>query len=197
MDDSSEERPNQELGRGLIYIHEKLGTRILQHQDLAAHVYALTELLIANGTVSLRDFEARKTTTKDAMVGEALAHWEGARVLTDETDKYTVVGPDINCAERIHLCRAACCKLRFYLSKQDLSEQKIRWNVGEPYQILHRKDGYCSHCDPATKVCNEHQHRPLVCRRYDCRSDPRIWEDFENAIPNPALTSPPVSRVAD
>lgn len=187
MTSSREDGSKEELGRGLIYIHEKLSSRILAHQELTSHVYALTELLIANGTVSLRDFEARKSKTRDAMLSEAMSHWEGARVLSDDTDKYTAEGADINCAERIHLCRAACCKLRFYLSKQDLQEQKVRWNVAEPYQVLHREDGYCSHCSPTTKACEVHENRPLVCRVYDCRNDPRIWEDFEKGIPNPAL----------
>ena len=187
MSDSSDERPDPELGRGLIYIHEKLGTRILQHQSLAAHVYALTETLIANGVVSLHEFEQRKNATQDKMINEALTHWEGARVLTDDTDKYTVEGPKIDCSSRIHLCMAACCKLVFHLSKQDLHEQVVRWDVGQPYNIRHREDGYCTHCDEGTKRCSVHDARPLVCRKYDCREDPRIWEDFEKGIPNPAL----------
>jgi hypothetical protein len=29
--------------------------------------------------------------------------------------------------------------------------------------------------------------RPLVCRGYDCREDPRVWESFAEMIPNPEL----------
>lgn len=190
MSDSSDDRHDPELGRGLIYLHEKLGTRILEHQSLAAHVYALTELLISQGVIGLRDFEQRKNATQDKMIKEALTHWEGAQVLTDETDKYEVEGPEINCAERVHLCLAACCKLQFHLSKQDLQERVIRWDVGRPYLIQQREDGYCTHCDATTKRCHAHEQRPLVCRQYDCRNDARIWEDFENGIPNPNLRRP-------
>ncbi len=179
---------DDELGRGLIYIHEKLGTRILEHQKLSAHVYALTEALIANGSLSLREFERRKSAAEKSMMDDALTHWEGAQVLTSETDKYEVEPVEINCAERMHLCKAACCRLSFYLSKQDLREGIVRWDVAQPYHILRREDGYCTHCDPATKRCNVHEHRPVVCRGYDCRHDARIWEDFEKAIPNPQLS---------
>ncbi len=177
-----------DLGPGLIYIHEKLGNRILEHQRLSAHVYALTEALIANGTLGLREFEKRKAATEQAMAADAETSWEGARVLNDATDKYEVEGVKVNCAERIHLCKAACCRLSFYLSKQDLRENVVRWDVTHPYHIQQREDGWCTHCDPTTKRCQVHQQRPLVCRGYDCRQDPRIWEDFERAIPNAALS---------
>ena len=31
---------------------------------------------------------------------------------------------------------------------------------------------------------------PLPCRGYDCRKDKRIWLDFEQRIPNPAVERP-------
>lgn len=46
-------------------------------------------------------------------------------------------------------------------------------------------DGYCVHCDPATRGCAIHARRPHVCRQYDCRGDRRVWLDFERAIPAP------------
>ena len=41
------------------------------------------------------------------------------------------------------------------------------------------------HNDPSSHGCTVHEYRPRVCRRYDCRHDPRIWTDFENRIPAP------------
>ena len=187
MADTSDDALDPQLGRGLIFIHEKLGDRILAHQHLAAHVWALTEELISNGTLSLRDFEHRKESVSRKMMTETMTHWEGAQVLGDDTDKYTVEPVEIDCAARIHLCKAACCRLQFHLSKQDLAERVVLWDVGQPYKILNREDGWCAHCEPGTKRCNVHKQRPLVCRQYDCREDPRIWESFEKAIPNPEL----------
>lgn len=176
-----------ELARALAYVHEKLGEGILRDTELSAHVYALTETLVASGVLSLHELEKRKARTREQMIQGTLTQWQGAEVLNDPTDKYTVEGPRIDCAARLHLCKAACCRLDFHISRQDLQEGVVKWDVGRPYHIRHREDGWCSHCDPETKGCHVHAQRPLVCRQYDCREDSRIWEDFEKAIPNPSL----------
>jgi Fe-S-cluster containining protein len=101
-------------------------------------------------------------------------------------DKYTdEETAEIDCAARIHLCQARCCSFHFYLTKQDLDEGVARWDYGNPYWIKHGEDGYCTHCDPDSRACAIHAHRPHVCRKYDCRNDKRIWIDFEARIPAP------------
>lgn len=112
----------------------------------------------------------------------------GQRVSLDTTgeDKYAAdnAGPD--CAALIAICEARCCKLSFALSTQDLDEGVIRWDYGQPYLIRQRaSDAYCVHNDPTSHFCTVHEHRPRVCRRYDCSKDTRIWIDFANKIPAP------------
>lgn len=175
-----------ELARGLRYVHQKLGDRIVGHHELAAHVYALTESLIAAGLLSLQDFEARKRTRTDQMMSAALTDWEGAEVLSDDADKYHFPETIIDCRDRIHLCKAACCRLDFFLSRQDLDEGIVRWDVGRPYAIAKREDGWCTHCAP-DRGCEVHEHRPLICRGYDCRHDARIWVSFDDRVPSPEL----------
>jgi Fe-S-cluster containining protein len=189
MANGSDDGNDPELSRALIYVHQKLGSEILKHEELAAHVYALTESLVASGALVLRDFEKRKEKTKQMMMEEALTKWEGAEILNDDTDKYSVEPVKIDCSARMHLCKAACCRLDFHLSRQDLHEGAVKWDVGRPYHIRHREDGWCHHCEKTTKRCRVHEKRPLVCRQYDCRNDARIWEDFEKGIPNPALAT--------
>lgn len=187
-DDGKSDETDPELARALLYVHEKLGLGLLKHQELSAHVYALTESLIASGVVKLAEIEERRAAAKELMMESARTHWEGAEVLHDETDKYTVDGPEIDCAARIPLCKAACCRLDFTLSRQDLAEGAVRWDVGRPYHIRQREDGWCQHCDGATRGCTVHAQRPLVCRQFDCRGDERIWQDFEKRIPSARLT---------
>ncbi len=106
---------------------------------------------------------------------------------SDPEDKYEVEGPDIPCAELIPLCKAACCKLDFPLSTQDLDEGVIRWDYGVPYMIRQRaSDGFCVHNDPTTHGCTVHAQRPHICRKYDCRTDARVWLDYEKRIPTPS-----------
>ena len=39
-------------------------------------------------------------------------------------------GAEIDCENRIHLCKAACCRLPFALSKQDVQEGVVKWDLG-------------------------------------------------------------------
>lgn len=180
--------PETELAKALIYAHNAIGGNLAGTQQLSASVYALTELLIAKGTIGLQELEERKASINQKMMAQMQEKWIGARMMSDETDKYDArAAVEIDCEVRIPLCKASCCKLSFYLSRQDLEEGKIRWEFGRPYHIAHNAKGYCVHCDDTTRKCSVRENRPLTCRTYDCRKDKRIWEDFENRIPNPDL----------
>lgn len=101
-------------------------------------------------------------------------------------DKYEAVNAAPPCAELMPICQARCCKLAFALSTADLDEGVIRWDYGQPYLIRQRaSDGYCVHNDPSSHGCTVHEHRPGVCRRYDCRDDARVWLDYAARIPAP------------
>lgn len=109
----------------------------------------------------------------------------GQRVSLDlyGENKYTVPSAGPPCAEIIHLCEARCCKLSFALSTADLDEGVIRWDYAQPYLIRQREsDKYCVHNDPGSHFCTVHEQRPSVCRKYDCRKDPRIWADFDKRV---------------
>jgi Fe-S-cluster containining protein len=180
-----------DLARGLVHIHEKLGMRILAEQQLTRHVYALTELLVGAGVVSLEELEERKKSLEQRMTPKARTRWSTAQVYEDVRDKYTLKSPPIDCASRIDVCKAACCRMSFHLGRQDLEENVVRWDVGRPFHIARRADGYCTHADPVDGHCQVHAHRPAVCREYGCRDDERIWKDFEARIPSDAVAAMP------
>ncbi len=189
---SPDQALDPELARGLVYIHEKLGTRVLADQQLSRHVYALTELLVGSGLVSLAELEERKKSLETRpMSKKGRTAWKGAEVLEDARDKYAVAPAIIDCDARIMVCKAACCRLSFFLTRQDLEENRIRWDVGRPFHIARRDDGYCTHCDAETGGCAVHEHRPIVCRGYDCRDDERIWKDFASMTPSDEVAALP------
>ncbi len=103
-------------------------------------------------------------------------------------DKYKAgVAKAVNCAERVHLCGAACCRFTFYLTAQDVAEGVVKYDKEDPYKIAQDQDGWCAHVDRRDLSCAVHLRRPAVCREYDCSSDARIWEDFDGMVINPNL----------
>jgi hypothetical protein len=78
--------------------------------------------------------------------------------------------------------------LPFALSKQDVQEGIVKWDLGQPYINARDEQGYCAHLEEGACHCTVYAHRPIPCRGYDCRKDERIWLDFENHVVNPRVT---------
>jgi Fe-S-cluster containining protein len=150
--------------------------------ETAVTVLALVEELKERGTIDAERFELRRHAREKIGADEAAAR---AKIhIYGDVDKYSLSGADVPCAELIPICRGRCCTLHFPLSKQDLRERVIKWNYVMPYIIRQRDtDRYCVHNDPDSRGCTEYEHRPAVCRTYDCRNDRRIWIDFDKRIP--------------
>jgi hypothetical protein len=96
-----------------------------------------------------------------------------------------VPDPDVDCASLIPLCRARCCSFNVALTEEEVLAGEVEWNVHKPYFLPKNPDtGYCAHLG-AAGGCTKYTARPGTCRKYDCRQDKRIWEDFEARIPAP------------
>jgi Fe-S-cluster containining protein len=171
-----------EVERGLQFAHIMMMVNQNQGQEAIAVLQALVNVLLRKGVINKDDL--------NGPMEEARKEIEAAPVprvrLAEMGDKYAETeNIEIDCHNRIHLCHARCCSFRFFLTKQDLDEGVARWDYGNPYWIKQAADGYCVHSDPGTRACTIHPKRPHVCRRYDCRQDPRVWIDFEKMIPAP------------
>jgi hypothetical protein len=174
----------RDLDDGLRFVHVLGMQTKLDGADGRARLEALIDALVARGVIAPEELEARLARTREAEGQRQAA--QAAVQVAPTVDKYALTDlPVIDCADRIPLCKARCCRLSFPLSFQDLDEGVVRWNYHRPYQIRQRADGYCVHNDAASHRCDVHAHRPAVCRTYDCRTDPRIWVDFEQRIPAP------------
>jgi Fe-S-cluster containining protein len=169
-----------EMERGLRFAHVMLSVNQEQGGEAVAYVQALADLLVQKGLIGHEELEAPLERAREEVSKVPMPRVR----LAEMGDKYADQGAiEIDCASRVHLCHARCCTLRFFLTKQDLDEGVARWDYGNPYWIKQGPDGYCVHCDPATRACGIHARRPHVCRQYDCRNDKRIWLDFERRIP--------------
>lgn len=162
-------------------LHALTEQRLVQ-ADLLATLKALVQTLLAAGALPPGTYEHNRQKALD-LVTLRLKERPLLRV-GPAVDKYAIADlPDIDCASIIPICKARCCTLTVCLSSQDLDERVMTWDYGKPYQIRRKSDGYCVHSETETRHCGVYQHRPAICRTYDCRTDKRIWVDFEKRIP--------------
>ncbi|AKT43712.1 YkgJ family cysteine cluster protein [Chondromyces crocatus] len=174
--------PPEDLEGALRFMHLLQAQTQARVAELSASLNALTEALIGEGTLPLDTYEKRKRLT--ILRENARSASEASIEVSDIPDKYALESPPpIDCAARLPLCQARCCTLTFALSVQDLDERVVRWNYARPYRIAQGPDGRCVHNEAGG--CSIYEHRPGVCRSYDCREDRRIWLDFEQRVPAP------------
>jgi Fe-S-cluster containining protein len=156
--------------------------------ESTAFLHGLVELLEAKGLIQIEELDQKKTAAAERLTRKLEQQGEGVALQTPEYDKYAFQSTvEIDCPSRLPLCHAACCRLPFPLSKQDIREGVIEWDLGHPYVIAQGPGGYCVHLNQNTQGCSVHAQRPVPCRAYDCRKESRIWLDFENGVINPAV----------
>ena len=151
----------------------------------------LLEIVIAMGT--LRPGHAK-------LIEKLRRRVEVARTtavqLSSVGDKYAVTGEPIDCESRLALCQARCCSFGVVLSRQDVEEGELDWEIDHPYRLRRDSDGYCTNLGREDASCRRYEHRPATCRSYSCKEDRRVWLDFEARVPAPMpLTLVPLHRL--
>jgi hypothetical protein len=190
---SAEAELEQQLRHSSFFVQAVLEQQGKLTAKLDAYVTGLLDVLVERGVVEpealLRAVEHNRSQQDADDAARAddgkLPGWPTV-VVRDDGD----VGADgstiteVECAERLAICHAACCSLPFPLSAQEIEGGKVKWDLGHPYMIRHDVHGCCVHNDRASGACTIYADRPGVCRVYDCRRDERIWKDFEAKILN-------------
>ena len=182
------EQSRQEVAEGFLYTHARLSENTKTTLEAASFLYGLIELLNEKGLISIEELDERKGEVLQRLAKKNSEKGVGVLLQEPEYDKYSFDGGvRIDCENRVQFCRAACCRLPFALSKQDIREGVVHWDLGQPYVIAQDKDGYCAHLERSCRRCTVHEQRPVPCRAYDCRKNNKIWLDFENKIINPDI----------
>jgi hypothetical protein len=182
------EELRKEIVGGLMYTHSRANANTSRALETATFLYALIELLAEKGVLTTEELDTRKDKIADRVQKRFLSKGMGVVLQEPERDKYTFQSEaHVDCENRVHLCKAACCRMNFPLSRQDVAEGVVKWDLESPYLIAQTEDGHCRHLDRTSCKCTVREHRPIPCRVYDCSNDPRIWSDFENYIINPDL----------
>ncbi|MCA1706298.1 MAG: YkgJ family cysteine cluster protein [Actinobacteria bacterium] len=188
----------RQLVRGSHFAQAALDKLVARLARMEAAVAALHELLLAAGLIAEEETEptesvADSSTAEDAssladpslapeddgdMSPMVSANWPGIAFGTEPMESEEPA--PVDCAARMHICHAVCCKLNFALTPPEVESGTTKWDLGFPYMIRHESNGYCTHNDTVTGRCGIYADRPGVCRRYSCANDTRIWKDFEN-----------------
>ena len=175
---------------GLVYAHDRANANTSELERAAAMVEALAELLLEAGLEPERLEEARARAAERVRKRFTERGMAVVRQDFDVPKRAFAGGVEIDCENRVALCGAACCRLRVGLSGEDVREGVLRWDTGNPYALAKDDDGWCVHMERGSCRCTVYEARPIPCRGFDCREDARIWLDFENRVPNPALADP-------
>jgi Fe-S-cluster containining protein len=172
-------RLERQVERGNLFAHTALSNNAERINEAESILYGLTDLMIEKGAVTSDEVlrAAAKVRGEMEAKGETIGPGVALRVDGDEEKDDGFV--PVNCAQRIHICKAVCCRLQFALSAKEVESGKVKWDLGRPYHIRQESTGYCTHNDPEKKSCRIYHDRPTVCRRYSCAKDERIWKNFE------------------
>src|ERR1051325_2956135 len=180
-----------EIVRGLVYTHNRANANTAELHKTSVTVAAVIDLLIDRGLIDAADLSARREQLAEELKRDYVSRGMAVAMQDFEVSKYEFKGgAEIDCESRLHLCKAACCRLPFALSKHDVQEGVVKWELGQPYLNARHDDGYCVHLGKDTCQCTVYNQRPIPCRGYDCRKDERVWIDFEKRIPNPSVDDP-------
>lgn len=147
--------------------------------ELEATLYGLINTLLMGETIDGAKLKEVSALVSKSMVEKGEHHSVSILMSGHDDSKDGANVPMVNCEERIHICKAVCCKLRFALEPEEIEGGIVKWDLGIPYQIRQRKDGYCSHMNSEKSCCTIYNDRPKVCSKYNCTNDKRIWTDFE------------------
>ncbi len=187
-DDSADllRRLERQLERGGLFTHTALSDNADRLNNAEAFLYGLVDILIEKGLLTQEELAEKAQAVRVEMQEKGEAIGPGVALRVDDPNPENNRFIPVNCEERLHICKAACCKLGFSLSVAEVESGIVKWDLGQPYHIRHEQDGYCSHIERDTLSCNIYHERPGVCRKYSCAGDERIWTDFENMILNEA-----------
>lgn len=169
-----------QLARLGFFSQNGLSSQANRINELESVLYGLINTLMVEGGVNEEKLQKITSMVREDMIKKGEQHTVGI-VMNDPAnlEKVDESIPMVNCEERIHVCKAVCCKLKFALAPEEIEGGKVKWDLGIPYQIRQKKNGYCSHSDENTRGCGIYNDRPIVCSRFNCTNDKRIWNDFE------------------
>jgi hypothetical protein len=172
---------SDQLEEGGLFTHSALSAYAERINRMEAFLYGLADALMDGGQVTEEQLRTRTESVAKELrqKGEALS----AGVVLRVDPEPPPAAATVDCASRMHVCKAVCCRLSFPLSAPEIESGKIKWELGKPYYARKDSTGACVHLNESCG-CGVYADRPWVCHCYSCANDKRIWKDFEQMILN-------------
>lgn len=157
------------------------------HADMVRHhqvefeqaviVQCLLQVLMTKGYVNKEELDAVFPNMARAVEEVRAKQITGPRSASLPAD--TPEPTDLDCSAHHADCHAACCtSFNVFLTSEEAASNKYHWDVALPYRLLVDERGTCVYFDAESLKCTIWHDRPLSCRKFDCRTDGRIWEDY-------------------
>jgi Fe-S-cluster containining protein len=172
---------DDQMVRGAMHTHSMLSKYADRINTIESFLFGLIDKLIENGDLSSKSLYQQVEKIKSELHQKNEHLHPNLALLAEET--VNTNQPPVNCEERMHICKAVCCRMNFALSKNEVESGKIKWDLGRPYFIRKQANGYCCH-NGEKHGCGIYADRPLVCQAYSCKGDERIWKDFDQMVLN-------------
>lgn len=179
---SDQKNLESQVEAGGLFTHSALSLQAERINRVEAFLYGLADALLDGGQVTEEQLRtsAERVAEELRQKGERLS---GGVLLRVDDEEEPAAEAKVDCAARMHVCKAVCCRLSFPLSAPEVEGGEIKWELGKPYFARKDATGRCVHLDEES-CCNIYQNRPQVCRGYSCEKDERIWKDFAKMILN-------------
>jgi hypothetical protein len=180
----SKEKPiERQVEAGALFAHSAISVHAERINRIEAFVYGLADALLEAGQITEAQLRKHATGVAEELKqkGETLSGGVLLRVDPDPPP----TDARVDCAARMHVCKAVCCRLSFPLSAPEIEGGRLKWELGKPYFARKDATGRCVHLDEKNG-CGVYRNRPQVCRGYSCEKDERIWKDFDNMVLNQA-----------
>jgi len=169
----------RQVERGSFFTHTALGRASSHLREVESFTYGILDVLLAKQIVSSEEVSAAVENIRRETAANGEIPGPGVALRLDPPEQQNGAEVKVDCAARMHICHAICCRLDFALTHEEVESGKIKWDLGRPYFIRHEAHGGCTHQDCKSGGCRVYADRPAICRTYSCAKDTRIWKDFE------------------
>ena len=166
------------LYAGIQALHRDMQAAHQVDFDQALVLQCLVHVLLTKGLVRKEELDAVYPQNAKALEETRAQLLTGPRTAVPPPD---IQAPkDLDCSAHYPQCEAACCtSFNVFLTAEEAASNKYLWDLAMPYRLLVDDDGMCVYFDAVNFKCTIWKDRPASCRNFDCRTDGRVWEDYE------------------